>query len=142
MVLVIIDTSKHLLSPRCKNNDIRNGTFTPTLCLLICNINNSIYKDKSYTFSFLFSCVDIFCDPMGLSQISVPDVIICAPWGKQMFGCVSDHKDHSECCRRRDIPESCMVICNGKNLTASISLDYSHFRYGNLRRRKPFYFGL
>ena len=47
---------------------------------------------------------------MSLSQVSVFDVINCAVWGKQMIGCVSDHKDHSECCRRQDIPESCKVF--------------------------------
>ena len=47
---------------------------------------------------------------MILSQVSVFDVINCAVWGKQMIGCVSDHKDHSDCCRRQDIPESCKVF--------------------------------
>ena len=47
---------------------------------------------------------------MSLSQVSVFDVINCAVWGKQMIGCVSDHKNHSECCRRQDIPESCKVF--------------------------------
>ena len=57
------------------------------------------------------SCVQNFCDPLALQNVKVPDVIICAPWGKQMFGCVSDNKDHSECCKRRDIPETCSDLC-------------------------------
>ena len=47
---------------------------------------------------------------MGLSQTTVFDVINCAVWGKQMFGCVGDHMDHSECCRRRDIPKICNFV--------------------------------
>ena len=72
-----------------------------------------------------FSCVDNFCDPLALQNIKTPDIIICAPWGKQMFGCVSDNRDHSECCKRRDIPEECSDICSGHQLE---SLDYRHFR--------------
>ena len=71
------------------------------------------------------SCVDTFCDPLSLHKIAVPDVIICAPWGKQMFGCVSDHKDHTECCQRRDVPEECLEICSGQELD---TLSYKHFK--------------
>ena len=73
------------------------------------------------------SCVNNFCDPLAIQTVSVPDVIICAPWGKQMFSCVSDNKDHSECCKRRNVPDVCMDICSGKPPV----LDYRHFRYDN-----------
>ena len=87
-------------------------------------------RDKNVTHA---SCVDTFCDPLSLQSIAVPDVIICAPWGRQMFGCVSDHKDHTECCQRRDVPDECLEICSGHNLDV---LNYKHFRYTNLEHLK------
>ena len=30
-------------------------------------------------------CIDIFCDPHSIGKATVPDLMICAPWTKQVY---------------------------------------------------------
>lgn len=52
------------------------------------------------------------------------DIMICAPWANVTFSCMANNIDHSDCCRRRGIPDDCLYFCTGK-LT---KIDYNHFK--------------
>ncbi len=49
--------------------------------------------------------------------------MVCAPWAKDMFPCLYDGLDHTDCCRSRGVPDVCFDICAGN---AKI-VDYRHF---------------
>jgi hypothetical protein len=69
-------------------------------------------------------CVDKFCDPVRTSDISLPDLMICAPWASDSFSCLANGIDHSDCCSSRGLPPSCVQLCSG-NITR---VDYTQFR--------------
>ena len=70
------------------------------------------------------SCVEAFCDTHAVTRIQIPDLMICAPWSKTMFGCLFDGRDESACCEEADVPEACRPMCSG-----SIGeVDYTHFQ--------------
>ena len=70
------------------------------------------------------SCINSFCDPLNAKAVTVPDLMICAPWAGDMLGCLYDGADHSDCCASNQVPEVCSGICAG-NVT---EINYKHFR--------------
>ena len=72
--------------------------------------NNFIdFLAKLTTKSLCPRCLDKFCDPSKLDRISVPDMMICAPWDTEVFSCLADGRDHTPCCAAKDIPPVCQV---------------------------------
>lgn len=68
--------------------------------------------------------MDKFCDPVRTADVSLPDLMICAPWASDSFSCLADGKDHTSCCRSRGLPDACISLCSG-NITR---VDYNQFR--------------
>ena len=64
-----------------------------------------------------------FCDPHGISDVSIPDLMICAPWAGEMFTCLYDGKNHTDCCTAANVPEVCHEICDG----SVSSISFKHF---------------
>lgn len=69
-------------------------------------------------------CVDKFCDPIRTADVSLPDLMICAPWASDSFSCLANGIDHTACCKSRGLPEPCIQLCTG-NITR---VDYNQFR--------------
>lgn len=69
-------------------------------------------------------CVDKFCDPVRTSDVSLPDLMICAPWASDSFSCLANGIDHTACCKSRGLPDPCTQLCSG-NITR---VDYNQFR--------------
>ena len=69
-------------------------------------------------------CVDKFCDPIRTADVSLPDMMICAPWAGDSFSCLTNGMDHTPCCRSRGLPAPCVQLCAG-NVTR---VDFNHFR--------------
>ena len=69
-------------------------------------------------------CVDKFCDPIRTSEVSLPDLMICAPWASDSFSCLANGIDHSKCCESRGLPPQCVQLCTG-NITR---VDFQQFR--------------
>ena len=40
-------------------------------------------------------------------------MVKCAPFGRQMFTCLADARDHRPCCAQRGIPATCLDLCSG-----------------------------
>lgn len=78
-------------------------------------INYSFHSDR---------CVDKFCDPVRTADVSLPDLMICAPWASDSFSCLANGIDHTACCKSRGLPEPCIQLCTG-NITR---VDYNQFR--------------
>ncbi len=68
--------------------------------------------------------MDKFCDPIRTADVSLPDLMICAPWASDSFTCLANGIDHTSCCESRGLPPACVQLCTG-NITR---VDYSHFR--------------
>lgn len=73
---------------------------------------------------FFIRCVDKFCDPIRTADVSLPDLMICAPWASDSFSCLANGIDHTACCESRGLPPACVQLCTG-NITR---VDYNHFR--------------
>ena len=58
-------------------------------------------------------CVDLMCDPLSLPAVEMGDMVKCAPFGRQMFTCLADARDHRPCCAQRGIPATCLDLCSG-----------------------------
>ena len=56
-------------------------------------------------------CVEQFCHPISLAEVNIKDMITCAPWAEEMFGCLSDRKDHRPCCATRGVDQNCLDLC-------------------------------
>ena len=69
-------------------------------------------------------CVDRFCDPIRTADVSLPDLMICAPWAKDSFSCLANGLDHTGCCQARGLPPACLQLCTG-NITR---IDFTQFR--------------
>ena len=69
-------------------------------------------------------CVDKFCDPVRTADVSLPDLMICAPWASDSFSCLANGVDHSRCCRSRGLPAPCVQLCSG-NISR---VDFNQFR--------------
>lgn len=69
-------------------------------------------------------CVDKFCDPVRTAEISLPDLMICAPWASDSFSCLANGVDHADCCEARGLPPPCVQLCTG-NISR---VDYNQFR--------------
>jgi hypothetical protein len=67
-------------------------------------------------------CLDTFCDPRKVVNVSTDDLMLCAPWDTEMFRCLADGKDHSPCCSERRVPPLCQELCSGNEL--NITLEY------------------
>ncbi|RWS28779.1 Ig-like and fibronectin type-III domain-containing protein C25G4.10, partial [Leptotrombidium deliense] len=59
-------------------------------------------------------CVDVLCDPVRSDEVTVTDLMICAPWANITFKCMSTGVDHSKCCEERGVSDNCMHFCAGK----------------------------
>eukprot|EP00095_Tigriopus_kingsejongensis_P012676 maker-scaffold22_size673200-snap-gene-3.19 protein:Tk12676 transcript:maker-scaffold22_size673200-snap-gene-3.19-mRNA-1 annotation:"ig-like and fibronectin type-iii domain-containing protein" len=70
------------------------------------------------------SCADTFCDFEKVQNVSVPDLMVCAPWTGSMFDCLFDGQDHTQCCQDNGLPDVCLGFCNGSIKT----VDFSHFK--------------
>jgi len=70
------------------------------------------------------SCVEKFCDPTSVSDVRVPDMMICAPWDTEIFSCLADGQDHTPCCKSKRLPLICQDLCGGK----AIDLNFRYFR--------------
>lgn len=68
--------------------------------------------------------MDKFCDPIRTSEVSLPDLMICAPWASDSFSCLANGIDHSDCCRARGLPLPCIELCTG-NISR---IDFQQFR--------------
>ena len=69
-------------------------------------------------------CLDKFCDPVRTADVSLPDLMICAPWASDSFSCLANVIDHTACCKSRGLPTSCVQLCTG-NITR---VDFNQFR--------------
>jgi len=67
-------------------------------------------------------CLDSFCDPHKVTEVSTHDLMKCAPWDTEMFRCLADGKDHSPCCSERRVPPLCQELCSGTDL--NITFEY------------------
>ncbi|GBN19988.1 hypothetical protein AVEN_189663-1 [Araneus ventricosus] len=68
-------------------------------------------------------CLRSLCDPSDDEDTKLSDVLMCAPFVNITFECMAGGADHSQCCRRRGLPDICLDFCRG-NVT---QLDYRHF---------------
>lgn len=82
------------------------------------------YVIESLVLHGTFRCVDKFCDPVRTADVSLPDLMVCAPWASDSFSCLANGIDHSPCCRARGLPPACIPLCSG-NITR---VDFSQFR--------------
>ncbi|XP_022644548.1 Ig-like and fibronectin type-III domain-containing protein 1 isoform X2 [Varroa destructor] len=69
-------------------------------------------------------CLRTMCDPSHAHEATLTDIMICAPWANVTFSCMANDIDHSDCCRRRGIPNDCLYFCTGK----VTKIDYNHFK--------------
>ena len=139
MVLVIIDTSKHLLSPRCKNNDIRKETFTLTLIFVSCKLNNYIYLPFSAVWIYFvtrwvwvkFPCPMLLFVHLGASKCLDVSVITRTIQNVAGEGIFQNHVWWFVMGKILQLQFHWIIhilgmgICAGENLS---TLDYKHFR--------------
>ena len=69
-------------------------------------------------------CIDQYCDPLNLATASLKDMVVCAPWAGEMFGCLTDQKDHRPCCATRGVSEACLDLCGPQPPS---QFEFSHF---------------
>ncbi|XP_057659770.1 Ig-like and fibronectin type-III domain-containing protein 1 isoform X1 [Diorhabda carinulata] len=70
------------------------------------------------------TCMTKLCDPIMASSVEITDLMICAPWAADTFGCLSNGMDHTPCCRARGLPDICQQLCTGN---VSI-IDFNYFK--------------
>ncbi|KAG5899209.1 hypothetical protein JTB14_034467 [Gonioctena quinquepunctata] len=70
------------------------------------------------------TCKSKLCDPKLVSSVEITDLMICAPWAADTFGCLTNGIDHTPCCKARGLPEICQQLCTG-NVS---SIDFNYFR--------------
>ncbi|XP_074034870.1 Ig-like and fibronectin type-III domain-containing protein 2 isoform X1 [Leptinotarsa decemlineata] len=70
------------------------------------------------------TCRSKLCDPTVVSSVEITDLMICAPWAADTFGCLANGIDHTPCCKARGLPEICQQLCTG-NVS---SLDFNYFK--------------
>ena len=58
-------------------------------------------------------CRQKFCNPLNLKQVTEEDMVWCLKSGSKIFSCLADNKDHTTCCRQRNIPTACLKMCSG-----------------------------
>ena len=87
-------------------------------------IGNIIKMEKSEMIWLSnFRCLNNFCDPHNVAHITQEDMMICAPWDTQIFGCLVSGVDHTPCCSEKGLPQHCQELCAG-NVT---QIDYRYF---------------
>ncbi|XP_023310369.1 Ig-like and fibronectin type-III domain-containing protein 1 isoform X2 [Anoplophora glabripennis] len=70
------------------------------------------------------TCVNKLCDPSAAATAEITDLMICAPWAADTFGCLTNGLDHTPCCRARGLPDICQQLCTG-NVS---SIDFNYFK--------------
>ncbi|XP_060521519.1 Ig-like and fibronectin type-III domain-containing protein 2 isoform X2 [Cylas formicarius] len=70
------------------------------------------------------TCLTKLCDPIEAESVEITDMMICAPWAQDTFGCLTNGMDHTSCCRTRGLPEICQQLCTG-NVS---SIDFNYFK--------------
>ncbi|CAH1112848.1 unnamed protein product [Psylliodes chrysocephalus] len=70
------------------------------------------------------TCMTKLCDPVMASSVEITDLMICAPWAADTFGCLANGMDHTPCCRARGLPDICQQLCTG-NVS---SIDFNYFK--------------
>lgn len=69
------------------------------------------------------TCVTKLCDPALADTAEITDLMICAPWATDTFGCLTNGLDHTPCCKARGLPPLCQQLCTG-NVS---SIDFNFF---------------
>ncbi|XP_019771440.1 Ig-like and fibronectin type-III domain-containing protein 2 isoform X3 [Dendroctonus ponderosae] len=70
------------------------------------------------------TCLSKLCDPIEAERVEITDLMICAPWAPDTFGCLTNGIDHTPCCKERGLPDICQQLCTG-NVS---SLDFNYFK--------------
>ncbi|KAJ8984656.1 hypothetical protein NQ317_015747 [Molorchus minor] len=70
------------------------------------------------------TCVEKLCDPKEAASAKITDLMICAPWAADTFGCLTNGLDHTPCCKARGLPDICQQLCTG-NVS---SIDFNYFK--------------
>lgn len=70
------------------------------------------------------TCLNKLCDPIETEKVEITDLMICAPWAQDTFGCLTNGIDHTPCCKERGLPDLCQQLCTG-NVSA---LDFNYFK--------------
>ncbi|XP_066261909.1 Ig-like and fibronectin type-III domain-containing protein 1 [Euwallacea similis] len=70
------------------------------------------------------TCLNKLCDPIETEKVEITDLMICAPWAQDTFGCLTNGIDHTPCCKERGLPDLCQQLCTG-NVS---SLDFNYFK--------------
>lgn len=70
------------------------------------------------------TCINKLCDPLMADTAEITDLMICAPWAADTFGCLINGMDHTPCCKARGLPELCQQLCTG-NVT---TIDFNFFK--------------
>ncbi|XP_050297664.1 Ig-like and fibronectin type-III domain-containing protein 1 [Anthonomus grandis grandis] len=70
------------------------------------------------------TCLNKLCDPVEAEKVEITDLMICAPWAQDTFGCLTNGVDHTPCCKERGLPDICQQLCTG-NVS---SLDFNYFK--------------
>nr|CAI5827663.1 unnamed protein product [Callosobruchus analis] len=70
------------------------------------------------------TCLSKLCDPKDAAAAEITDLMICAPWAADTFGCLANDVDHTPCCKERGLPELCLQLCTG-NVS---SIDFNYFK--------------
>ncbi|CAG0886259.1 unnamed protein product [Darwinula stevensoni] len=81
-----------------------------------CCVNKGVNHDK---------CLNSFCNPLMEDDVSLPDLMICAPWAGDMFPCLTNGVDHTPCCRERGLPDPCLDLCSGQ----FSRIDFRYFKW-------------
>ena len=68
-------------------------------------------------------CIDVMCDPVRADEITLTDIMICAPYANLTFACMAQEVDHRPCCLNKGVPSLCVSFCDGK----VNKLDFRHF---------------
>lgn len=71
------------------------------------------------------TCLNKLCDPSLADTAEITDLMICAPWAQDTFGCLTNGLDHTPCCKARGLPDLCQQLCTG-NVS---SIDFNYFKY-------------
>lgn len=68
------------------------------------------------------TCIDKMCEPRRTDSMQITDLMVCAPWANVTFSCMANKIDHTQCCKDRLIPQSCLPFCSGNVTTITFSL--------------------
>lgn len=68
------------------------------------------------------TCLDKMCDPVNADLLTVPDLMVCAPWSNVTFSCMANNIDHTPCCKSRGLPDMCLSFCDGTVKTINFNL--------------------